>query len=135
MNAMAPQALLSKISDPDLRAFADRRGPSTVPRGASAPQQSVIVEVDVPISKVAPSRSSLRHTRSSIPPTPPKVSLGEAEMDQVERSLAKLMLAVSPVRLDSASAFIVTVDPERLREIEEMPLVQAIRPNRQHSAR
>ncbi|NLF32172.1 MAG: hypothetical protein GX591_14955 [Planctomycetes bacterium] len=53
-------------------------------------------------------------------------------MDTLEKHLRSMRLPEPPLRLDLASAFVVSVTPRQLRDLEDLDLVDAIRPNRTH---
>ena len=53
-------------------------------------------------------------------------------LDEVERKLDTLVLPASPVRLDTAEAFVLDVTPAQLLEIASWDEIGIIRPNRTH---
>ncbi len=115
----------ANIADGSLRDFVEENNP--------ARRQSVIVElratpVDLPTETVVPGRADRTQSKN----TTPQDSSGEQQaMDKLEKDLTGLGLK-DLVRLDVASAFVVTVSPEQLRKVSTIPLVGVIRPNREH---
>ena len=124
MEAMESRA--EKILDPELLRFADA--------DAAAHPRSVIVELDAGPAHLTPRRLH----------APPRRALDRAkaaprtQSSRVRRDMTRLQKKLSDlgvqrvVRLDSAQAFVVEVQPAALRAISEMPLVGTIRPNRTH---
>jgi hypothetical protein len=122
-----PNDSCKKIRDSALREFADAN--------ATEDRHSVIVEL------AAPPEIGLR----SVKPGPPKRSESPKSAAKVQLTprkslmdkLARKISGVSQdaVRLDAAEAFVLSVTPDELRAICEIPLVGAVRPNRTHHAR
>lgn len=109
--------------------------------GTNDQTREVIVEADAQLEKAAPPR----HLTRTLPP--PRSELGPGEspdvrlaiqenenriMGDLERQIASLHPIDGPDRIPIACAFFVTVNPELLRQIAELPHVSTIRLNREH---
>jgi hypothetical protein len=118
-----------KIVDADLRSF--------VEHGGLDDRASVIVELSQ-TPTVRPGESSsgwFENTGYRVPIEALEGFDDEGSgMDELEKALQGLDLAATPVRLDSAQAFVLQVTPDQLKAIADMELVGPIRPNRRHYA-
>ena len=118
-----------KIVDADLRSF--------VEHGGSDDRASVIVELGQ-TPTVRPGETAggwFENTGYRVPIEELEGFDDEGSgMDELEKALQGLDLAATPVRLDSAQAFVLQVTPDQLKAIADMDLVGPIRPNRRHYA-
>ena len=118
-----------KIDDADLRSFAEHGGPTD--------HASVIVELDQ-TPTVRPGDATGGWSGDAGYRVPIEALEGFDDegtgMDELEKALQGLELAATPVRLDSAQAFVLNVTPDQLKAIADWDLVGPIRPNRRHYA-
>jgi hypothetical protein len=118
-----------KIDDADLRSFAEHGDPTD--------HASVIVELGQ-TPTVRPGEATGGWFGDSGYRVPIEALEGFDEegsgMDELEKALQGLELAATPVRLDSAQAFVLKVTPDQLKAIADWDLVGPIRPNRRHYA-
>jgi hypothetical protein len=115
--------LPSKIDDESLQAFAE---------SSDKTFRSVIVELAIPpIEVLRPwGKTPPRFEQAKSAKPSDRAADKKPLMDKLGRSLKRI--AKDVVRIDAADAFVLSVSPEQLREIKEMPLVGSVRPNRAH---
>lgn len=88
---------------------------------SSSEWRSVLVEVCAP--KVSPRGKEPNFSRANII---------DENISSVVAELGKMNLPEEPVVLKSAGVIVVSITPKELRELNEMPAVAFIRPNRIH---
>lgn len=100
--------------------------------GDDAPPVSVLIEVDVPATRVGfreEPGSGRRVPAEVLAPTPEE----QAEIDTTTAEAGRFLeevLGGPPLWLEAANAYVASTTGSQLREIVRSPLVKAIHPNR-----